>query len=159
MAMDMDPKTFVDVPLNTRKQHACSPPAPGANWHGVVIRAPQRVTFQSGSRPVVPVCGYFNVALDAGGAKAPMKLVAVDRRTGRASSGDVVELDPSPTVPRPAVPPPDPKDLAGMSWGSYFNSNLVDFVAIPEASGTYDVHVEFHGHKSNVVAVEVIRGT
>lgn len=162
--MDMDPKDFLDVPLNQNAPHACSPPLPALDWMGLVVRAPRRVEFTQGESigdyhafAAIPICGYYRVALRFEGPNDPMKLVAVDKKSGQVFSGPIVELDPSPDAPPPVVTAvPDPARLKNTKSGGYFNPNLADYVNLPHASATYDVHVEFREHKSNVVTIELV---
>ena len=160
--MDIDPKIFLDVPMNVSTQHACSPPDPGPRWRGVVIRGPRWVTFKKGETVgehgafvAIPICGYFMVDVQPG-AIEPMKLIAQDRASGRIFAGPIIELDRSPDEPPPEAPPLDPAEAKGLASGGYFNPNLADFVALPRAAGRYDVHVEFRGFQSNVVSIELV---
>lgn len=165
--MDMDPKVFLDVPLNVRAPHKCSPPDPGPYWHGVVIRAPTQVKFKRGETAgdygafaAIPICAFFRVQARLTGINEPMKLVAIDKRTGQTFSGPIVELDPSPVIPPPdAGEPLDAEELEGTGGGGYFNSNLADFVTLPPTSASYDVHIQFREYKSNVVTIELVETT
>lgn len=164
--MDIDPKSFLDVPLNRKGRHACSPPKPGPDWLGVIIRAPRLVKFQRGevvgnygAFAAIPICGFYRVEVRWEENPDPLKLVVVDRRTGQALSGPIIELDPSPIVPPPKGTPIDPQKTKGQTSGSYFNPNLADYVALPHTSATYDVHVEFREYKSNVVTIELIESS
>ena len=160
--MDIDPKVFLDVPLNQNVPHACSPPAPLSTWRGVVVRAPARILFKRGEKvgpngafAAIPICGYFRVDVQLG-SKEPMTLVAVARASGKVFSGPIVETDPGLMIPPPAAPPLTEEDVKGTASGGYFNPNLVDFVPLPPGPGTYDVHVEFRQFKSNVVTIELV---
>jgi hypothetical protein len=163
MAMQIEPDVFADVPLNANERHACSPPQPAPDWRGVVIRAPSRVAFkpgetvgQHGAFVAIPICGYFSVEANFAGANEPMKLIAVNRRTGQSYSGPIVELDSSPEEPPPEEDETyTPQQLAGLASGGYFNPNLTDYVALPAEAATYAIQVEFRNYKSNVVVVEV----
>jgi hypothetical protein len=161
--MDMDPKEFLDVPLNVKKRHRCSPSNEDPNWRGVLIRAPAQVRFKEGERvgdygafAAIPVCGFFFMDIRLP-PPDPMKLVAVDRRTKQVFSAPIIELDPSPVIPPPSQRPVLPQDVKGMAGGGYFNPNLADYVQLPHISATYDVHIEYEGMKSNTVTIELIK--
>lgn len=160
--MQIEPTLFADVVLNTNERYACSPAEPPPQWRGVVINAPSRVSFKAGETAgqygafaAIPICGFFFVDANFAGADQPMKLVAVDRQSGRSYSGAIVELDPSPEEPPPEDDGFTPQELAGVASGGYFNPNLADFVALPAKAAVYAVHVELRDYKSNVVVVEI----
>jgi hypothetical protein len=162
--MDMEPQEFLSVPLNVSQQHRCSPTQADPRWRGVLLRAPTRVRFKEGERvggfgafAAIPLCGFFRVDIRLDVPPEPFKLVAVDKRTGQVFSGAIVERDPSPEFPPPVDLPVTRRQVEGMAGGGYFNPNLADFVELPRASATYDVHVEFRGHRSNVVTIELIK--
>jgi hypothetical protein len=163
--MNMDPKEFLDVPLNSKQRHGCSPAIPSdPKWRGVIIRAPRQVWFKPGeiigrmgAFAAIPICAYHLVDVVAGGPPAPIILVATNRRTGQVFSGPITESDPSPRMPPPVQGPPlTARQVQGLASGGYFNPNLADFVPLPQESATYDIHVEFREFKSNVVTVELI---
>lgn len=160
--MDMDPKEFLDVPLNVNQQHRCSPTHSDPRWRGVLIRAPSVVRFKEGETvgdydafAAIPICGYFHMDIQLGTPPEPMKLIAVDKRTKQVFSGPIIERDSSPDLPPPGELPVTPRQVQGLSGGGYFNPNLADFVELPRASATYDVHVEYRGFRSNVVTIEL----
>lgn len=164
--MDMDPKDFLDVPLNSKQRHGCSPAIPpDPKWRGVVIRAPRQVWFKPGeiigrmgAFAAIPICAYHLVDVRPENPPPPMILVAMNRRTGQVFSGPITESDPSPRVPPPVQGPPlTARQVQGLSSGGYFNPNLADFVELPQESATYDIHVEFREFKSNTVTVELIK--
>ncbi len=160
--MDIDPQTFLEVPLNSREKHACSPPEQPPSWRGVVIRAPRQVRFKkgevfgnSGAFAAIPICGFFFVDAQFQGVDEKMNIISQDRGTGRIFSGPLIELDASPDEPPPVESSPDPEQLKGIASGGYFNPNLADFISFPHIPATYDVHIEFRGFKSNVVTIEI----
>ncbi|HEY6642889.1 hypothetical protein [Povalibacter sp.] len=163
--MQIEPAVFADVPLNANERIACSPPEPAApDWRGIVIRAPNRVYFKAGETvgdhgafAAVPICGFFMAQASVQGVSEPMKLVAVDRSSGKSYSGPIVELDSSPDEPPPVEDEPyEPQSLQGLASGGYFNPNLIDFVALPARSAMYTVHVELRDYRSNPVDIELI---
>jgi len=161
--MAIDQKLFLNVPLNSNEKNPCSPPEPGPTWRGILIQMPIQVKFKRGVRigtqgafAAIPICGYYLLDVPASPVKEPMRLFAVDKRTGKVYSGDVKELDPSPEAPPPESEPLSPEELKGLASGGYFNPNLADFVRLPEISAVYDVHVEFRKFPSNVATVEMV---
>ncbi|UCE58246.1 MAG: hypothetical protein JSU63_12475 [Phycisphaerales bacterium] len=161
--MAIDQKLFLDVPLNTDEPNPCSPPEPDPDWLGMVIQAPQQVTFKRGvtvgdneAFAAIPICGYMLLEVLSVPEDAEMLLVAVDRRSGKIYRGEVVELDPSPVIPPPPSPPLSDEELEGLASGGYFNPNLADFVPLPQEPGEYHVHVEFGKAKSNEVTIKVV---
>lgn len=151
---------------------ACSPARPeDPTFRGIRINAPQRVTFERGSivpetRTFVkiPICGYYHLnAIYA--AKDPsmlegMRLVVVNVETKESYIGPVIDC--SDTEPTPQTTPFTKEQLEGISTEAYFNPNLVEFVALPEASAVYQVTVEL-GEKgqdpyfhSNTVTIEIL---
>lgn len=165
----MDPRVFLQVPLNTFNQTVCTPEQPGdPSWRGILIRTPTRVFFRRGKGvgetkafAAIPVCGlaYLDVLFPVPLEPEPILLVAKDRRTGKVYSGHIVEVKASPKEPQPPAPSLSQEDVKGLASGTYFNPNLADFVKIPEFPGEYDVHVEIRGIRSNVVRIEVVEGT
>ena len=162
--MDMDPKSFLSVQLNVDGKNICSPTNPGTGeWRGILIQAPRQVRFKknqvvSGYRAfaAIPICGYRLIPLRVDLLPEPLRIIAVDTKTRLAYEGPIVDLDPDPEIPMPDRWTPTPKDVEGMASGGYFNPNLADFVKIPIASATYDVHIEFREFKSNIVTIELI---
>jgi len=161
--MEIDQKLFLDVPLNSKAPNRCSPPNPGPAWRGVMIRAPKRVIFERDKRigkygafAAIPICGYYFVDVVVDPEAKPMRLVAVDKQTGKIYSGDLVDLEPDIDEPPEDEEPVGPDKLKGLATGGYFNPNLADFVNLPEAPGIYNVHVEYRNFKSNVVTIELV---
>ena len=162
--MKIDQKLFLEVPLNSNDRNPCSPPAPAPDWRGIVIQAPEKVTFKRdqtvdeyGAFAAIPVCGYCQLDVLTEPWPEPMRLFAVDRATGTVYSGDVVELDPSPEKPPPEDEEPlTPEEVEGLATGTYFNPNLADFVQLPQKPAIYNIYVEFREVRSNMVAVEIV---
>jgi len=163
--MATDDRLFLNVPLNTNDRNPCSPPDMGPVWRGVMIRAPRRVFLKrstiggrSVTLPDIPICGYMLLDVPTVPSNYRLRLVAIDVATGKTYSGNVVELDRSPTVPPPVKPKPlTPQEAAGLASGGCFNPNLTDFVDLPKLPAVYAVHVEFRGRKSNSVTIEVVK--
>lgn len=156
--MQIDPAEFRHVPLNSREPTACSPTPPGPRWRGLLIRAPRSVRFEIGNRSdreapaqdAVPLCGYSLLDIDPTRRGEKMRIIAVDRDSGRTYSGMIEDTDPSPEEPPPEdAPPLDPKMLSGVASGGYFNVNLLEFVHLPAATASYEVHVELRTYRSN----------
>lgn len=162
--MDMEPKLFLDVPLDLNGPTACSPKVPDSwDWRGIIINAPKKVWFKPGEKVepygafvAVPICGYDFTDLRPDVPARKIILVAVDKATGVKLSGPIVPLDPSPIDPPPLSPPLTAKQLEGHASVGYFNVNLADYIKLPQKSAVYDVLAEFHEFKSNVVSIELI---
>lgn len=105
--MATDQNAFFSVPLNTRVANACSPTAPDANWHGVLISAPQVVRLARGpGQAVAPICGLYRIELPRLLDDVPMLLKATDRATGRQFNGVLLDHDrghPAPPPERPMI--------------------------------------------------------
>jgi hypothetical protein len=164
---DMNDDVFKNAPLNSNEKAPCSPPEPEPTWRGIVIRAPQEVTFKTGDRvdeygafAVIPICGFHLMDVPAEPVEEPMVVVAVEKETGAKLIGPIVELDISPEIP-PKIDdePPSPEALEGVASGGYFNRNLANFVDLPQIPATYDVHIEWRGFKSNVVTIKLVEET
>jgi hypothetical protein len=159
----MDPKLFLEVPLNTNERNPCSPPPTDPSWRGIVIQAPSKVSFKRGA-PVgetkafaaIPVCGVYRVDVPFPPVKSNLMLFARDKKTNKIYSGPVIELDDSPFEPDPDSRPLSAEDVKGMSVSQYFNPNLADFVDLPEAPGVYEVHVMLREMRSNAVTIEIV---
>lgn len=166
-SMPTDESIFSKVQLNVNSRNPCSPAKPSATWHGVLINAPRHVRFRPGDAvgetkafAAIPICGLSNIHLgDDNLTDEPLTLYAVDKKSGQVYSGAVYVLDPSPVAPLPSdvADKAHSEKLPGQYAGRYFNPNLADFVALPQKSATYDVHVQFRGLKSNTVSIELIR--
>jgi hypothetical protein len=109
-----------------------------------------------GAFAAIPICGYYLLNVPAEPSDKPMRLVAVDRRTGTVYSGDIVELNPSPASPPPPSEPLTAEELEGLAAGGYFNPNLADYVRLPEKPAVYNVHVELREFRSNPVIIEIV---
>lgn len=162
--MEIDQKLFLKVPLNSNEPNPCSPQQPDPNWRGILIQAPKQVTFKGsekvgeyGAFAAIPICGYYFLNVPTEPTDESMRLVAVDRRTGTAYSGDIIELNPSPEEPPPEDEEPlSTEEVKGLASGGYFNPNLADFVRLPEEPAVYNVLVEYRGFKSNVVTIALV---
>src|SRR4051794_33400877 len=105
----MDPKDFLDVPLNSKQRHGCSPDnPPDLKWRGIVIRAPRKVWFKPGESvgrmgafAAIPICVYHLADVRVGGPPQAMMLVAMNRKTGQIFSGPITETDSSPRMAPP----------------------------------------------------------
>lgn len=159
-----DDELFAGVVTNENGPNACSPHQEDPSWTGILIRAPSRVelpaaAFGEGRRlaGTIPICGYSHLeALALKKAGKPMVLVAEDARTKDRFAGEVHTLDENRLIPPPAQlgQPPD-EDLQGLRIGTYFNPNLLDFVALPARPATYLVHAEQAGATSNAVTIAI----
>jgi hypothetical protein len=160
-----DPKTFMEVELNSFVRNRCSPPDQGPKWRGVAIEAPKRVWFQRGTREgqtrafaAIPICGFYMLDVPFPPVEIVIRLVAVEKKSGNTYAGAVHSVDPSPDAPHPGRRPLRQEDVKGMASGQYFNPNLADFAGIPEEPGVYEVCAEVNGQRSNLVTIEVLEG-
>ncbi len=161
MTVVIEPGDFAAVEVNRDGPNRCSPPPQGDDWRGIAIRGPSRLRVPRGLgydalTATIPICGFYRFSLDALDGKGAMRLVAVDQASGAVFSGAVVDLDPSPVLPEPDLGPVRRERLIGRAVGSHFNPNLTDFVRLPPRAASYAVHVEFCGHRSNPVAIDVV---
>jgi hypothetical protein len=161
--MEIDQKLFLKVPLNSNEPNPCSPQQPDPTWRGILIQAPKQVAFKRGEKvgkydafAAIPICGYYLLDVPAEPSDEPMRLVAVDRRTGTVYSGDIVRLSRSPVKPPPPSEPLTAEELEGLAAGGYFNPNLANYVHLPEEPSVYNVHVELREFRSNPVIIEIV---
>jgi hypothetical protein len=160
--MMFDDKLFEKVSLETSEQNACSPTDPGTNWRGVILRAPSQVFLPDPNSPrsalTIPLCGlYFVDVPSALRHPGPMVLIVVDDISGDVYRGAIATQDPHPTIPPPPSPPLDPALYANQAYGSYFNVDVASYVALPLRPARYRLIVEYAGHRSNEVHVEVVQ--
>jgi hypothetical protein len=86
-----------------------------------------------------------------------MQLVALDEE-GEEHRGSILPQDEGPEDPPPFDPPPvDPALLVGMQVAAFFNPELFATCRPPRRLGRFEVWVEFRGHRSNSVRIEVIK--
>lgn len=164
---EIDDKLFDSVELRSTDPCPCSPPEPeDPDWSGILIRAPKRVVFKPGETvgeenafARIPVCGFyqFPAAGEPASGGGEMRFVAVHEVTKKTYSGPVFQKRPGETDPPPDTPPIDPKELEGMVTASYFNMDLAENVPLPAEAARYKVHVEAGRHRSNEVAIEIVR--
>lgn len=133
------------------------------NWRGIIIQAPKEVRFKRsvrvglwGAFAAIPIRCYYELNVSTTPPEQRMRLVAVDKRTGKVYYGYIVKLDPHPIELFPDTEPLTDEEVKGLASGGYFNPNLADYVRLPEESTIYDVHMECKGFKSNVVTIEIV---
>lgn len=154
---------FSQVPLNSRLQNNCSPAAPALPWTGLLVQAPTQVGFRPGKQvddrfAMIPICGYYRLAMEKLMGGPPLTLVAIDTVSQRRYAGIVMDEDPGHPAPRRGGPPPlTADDVKGVLSASYFNPNLARYVALPAVEAIYQVHAEYAGAVSNVVQIAVVR--
>ena len=155
--MELIPKIFHEVEVNSWEENACSPSDPGPEWSGILINGPEKVILSnSGSDAIIPVCGYYQLDLidiyDADPLRINLKLPGSDDFV----IGFIVDNDPSPDEPEPFDTEVNREDLADLGTDGYFNPNILDFVNIILIPGRYELFVDFGGHQSNVIAFEIL---
>ena len=152
--MKNEDKVFFEVTLNTTEPSACSPIDPGANWRGILIKAPSQVPLSS---EIFPLCGFYNLDMLALENSKPMTVVAIVKDTEQGYQGFIEDKDPSPDSPKPEMPPKDPSLYEGMAIGGYFNSDLRKYIKLPEQTAIYQVYIKYGDQQSNTVTVQVVK--
>ena len=168
---------FKKVETDSFVQTLCSPQPPDdPDFRGILINAPREVEFRQdvkvgpfGAFAFIPICGFFRLGVESMPPSAndfceAMRLVARHHETNLKFTGPLVE-SPQRTVsqsPSAAAEPPQEADLPpGFAVGGYFNSNMAQFLSLPQISATYDIHVELgdrdadHFVISNTVTVTI----
>ena len=151
---------FHQVPLDTSDQHICSPADPGFFWRGVLLRAPSQVALPENRAQykefIIPLCGLYLVnAADTVRYPGPLVLVVTDSESGQVYKGAIIKEDPHPTIPQPRSSPPSL--TSKQAFGSYFNVNVAAYVKLSLQPARYRVKVEYAGHQSNEVNIEIVR--
>ena len=154
--MKFNPQKFNNISINTYEQSQCSPAEPGPEWKGIIINAPEEMTFTERQESILlPICGYYRLDMKSLSKSEGLKLNIFKKGSDKMVSGFILEKDPNPQAPEPfstEVAEEETKDLA---LGGYFNSNLLDYVDIELETGEYEVYVEDGGMKSNTVIIKV----
>jgi hypothetical protein len=159
---DKNDMNFDQVPLNSREKTNCSPTGPALPWKGLVIVAPEVVTFESDQVVTdksvsLPVCGYYRVDLEKLLEGKALALVAVDTATKEEYRGDMLDNDEGIMAPEPEESEPlTASNVEGMSTASYFNPDLFHYIDLPKQDAVYEVYAEYGGYTSNVVRVKVV---
>lgn len=160
------PDPWKNVPINENRPCACSPAAPGVHWRGMVVNAPKQVKFKAtdvideyGAFAAVPLCVYYMFDVPAVPVHENYKITAVNTKSGQRYEGEIIDLDPGTDLPPPAelAPPTPPPDVTGLASGGYMNPNIINYVALPRESATYEVTLSFRGFKSNSVTIQLIK--
>jgi hypothetical protein len=163
--MKIEPKKYENVPINTTEQNNCSPREPmDLDWRGILINAPTKVYFKKdeivddfGAFVQVPVCGYYLLEAEKSDSNENMKIIARNIKNNIKYEGLIFILDYSPEEP----PPFDElsfskEELEGISVGSYFNYNIINFVDLPVEEAKYEVWVNLNNIESNKVIIELL---
>jgi hypothetical protein len=151
--MEFKPEKFGKVLLNTSVASECSPPEQLPTWRGIIINAPETIKGRVGDSGIsIPICGYYQLAMDALEASGPMRFVVKHKDSDSIYRGAMIEEDASPDVPSPNEKALSPEQMKRMASGSYFNPDLLRYVKMPTAPGSYDVYAEYAGAKSNTVS-------
>ena len=154
--MEFKPQTFSSIPINRMEQNDCSPANPGPEWRGILINAPVEMGFALGeTRIILPICGYYHLDMESLLESQLLKFYVFRIGEDHIFSGFLLDKDPSPQAPEPFSTEVKKEDLKGVSLGSYFNPNLLDYVNVPLITGKYQIFVEYGGMKSNTVTVKV----
>src|SRR5690606_18266943 len=104
---------------------------------------------------IIPICGLYLVnAADTVRYPGPLVLIVTDSQSGQIYKGEVVKEDPDPIIPQPRSSRPSLSSK--QAFGSYFNVNVVDYVKLPLQPARYRVKVEYAGHHSDDVNIEIV---
>lgn len=155
-SMEFEPKTFHEVKVDTDEPNLCSPSKRDPRWRGILIKAPDEVSFSvRDSEKYIPICGYFQIAMQNLSTSNHLKLNVIIPDKGKVFSGYVVNKDPHPVENEPYPNKIRDEDLKGMALGSYFNSDLLNYVEFPLIPGYIEVFAELGGMKSNSVKINI----
>jgi hypothetical protein len=154
---------FDNVPVGSNQENGASPPDPGFDWRGVVIRLPTTAYVErSGDDwarlPPIPLCGFYRLDMLDLPADGLLVVVAVNAADGtqlRGVVGDEDE-DPGTIVPPPHDPPLPDAMLEGVSTDEYFNPDLTRTVGLPARPGIWVIHVRFGHARSNDATIEIV---
>lgn len=153
---------FSEVIEDSLLENACSPRMDDPDFRGLLLAAPEVVTYTPGDRdpfsgafaPVV-VCGAYRLdftTLDLDGDFVDsIVLVAVDEGRRETWSGTMLSVENE-------IEDPEPEDrsrFAGDVISGYFNPNLAVVLALPERPADYVVYAMLGPYESNRVAVSV----
>lgn len=155
--MDSIPAYFDAVALGTYEQTACSPAATFPDGTGIAIAAPERILPKPGETLILPICGYFVVAVLAAMDGKPLTVHVRRVDSKETLSGEVVEEGANePIEPPPAdAPRPSREAFEGVSVDGYFNIDAQRLLPQRLTPGSYDVVATYAGMKSNIVQVTV----
>lgn len=175
--MGFDDKRFEAVRPDSFEPNDCTPQPAEADFEGIRIAAPARVTFEPPDSPgppgppdakpgiIVPICGCYTLKAKhlppSGEAVDDMRIVARNTATLQDYHGYVV--DPEARTPAPEEEEPvDPKAIENLSVGGCFNVDLVKKVELPAEPGQYQVHVTYGKEgeqgfaKSNTATIQLV---
>ena len=167
----IDDSEFMKIPLNSYDRTACSPAEKDPRWQGIEIVAPKQVEFDREKRTgprnsftIMPVCGFYNLLDTEDFTNSPFQVVVTDLESGKVYRGDLVDEADGHEIPPPDddLPPDDAEEkpkYGTVVIGGYFNSNLPNYVRLPEASATYEVYVLRGESRSNKVKMSVVEAT
>ncbi|WP_295384035.1 hypothetical protein [uncultured Thiodictyon sp.] len=155
--MDYVPQYFQEVALGTYEQTQCSPAAPSPQWSGVAIVAPERIQPRAREAAIVPVCGYFVVAVLAAMDGPPLTVHVRRVNSKEVLSGEIAEEGANEPVdpPPPEAPRPSRESFAGVTVDGYFNIDAQRYLPARLTPGTYEIATTYAGAKSNVVQVTI----
>lgn len=169
---------FKKVETDTFVQNLCSPEPLDRNiFQGILIKAPKEVTFQRGDRigpfgafAFIPVCGFYELGLESIPSSVTdicesIRVVARHHTTDAEFFGPLVQPVEGTALPvaSPELDPPQkPQVPPGFTVGGYFNSNVAQYLDLPQISASYDIHTELGDRDgdpfitSNTVTVNII---
>lgn len=154
---------FARVDPGSAQQNECTPKV-GAGFIGIRIAAPETVIYTPGERDRFTgafaraiICGVyrFNAYFlqEHGNPVKNASLVATDAATRQVYAAKMTHGHPE--LRPPGQPPPrqTAEELKNSFEKSYFNENLLDYLPLPEAPATYQVHLTLGPESSNVVTI------
>jgi len=164
--LEMEEPGFEEVVDGSYMEYDCSPDINDPDFRGIMLSAPEVVTFLPGSSnpitgafaPVI-VCGAFSfeyttMGLDGDFADS-IVIIAVDEQSRRSFRGTMSGIENE--IPQPGGMDGDPtaEDFAGDVIGGYFNPNLAVILNLPEQEADYIVYALLGRHESNRVRISV----
>lgn len=159
---------FTKEPEQAAAEDPCSPPIDQLDfeWRGIEINMPARVALPGDEYPGlnpyevrVPIYILLQTtALRASRYRLEMEGIAiffVDRASGATFTSHLGETGISPEGPGVEVGTTELSEegLARSVARFYYNINALEFVQLPNAPATYDVHATFEDDSSRVMAV------
>ncbi len=166
MADKFSDPAFEEVVEGSYMDYACSPEVEDPDFIGILLNAPEVVTYVPGSSnplngsfaPVI-VCGayafkYTTLGLNGDFADS-IVLVAVDEKSRISYHSTMPGVENA--VPEQADPESNltAEDFAGDIIGGYFNPNLAVILGLPEKEADYIVYALLGPYESNRVRISI----
>lgn len=155
--VELIPEKFQSVEVNNSLKNDCSPAKFLPGHTGIEINAPDEVRYNADDKDfVIPICGYYKIkGENFTEHPGPLMIFLQLKDSEVIFSGPMLEPETGDEIPGP----PSKRDRVNTSskqmvtkptQGSFFNPDLKKYVKFPMVPGTYSLHVEYGGEKSNV---------